>query len=274
MIVYQEEQLVIFQSALYQTNTTLFIAEEFLLLVDPNWLATEVQYIKTYVSENYRGKPIYLLFTHSDYDHIIAYRAFPGAKVIASERFQHRTDKDRILKEIHAFDQQHYIKRDYPIEYPEVDIIIDYDGMQVEIKGEKLNFYLAPGHTDDGIFTVVESKGLFIAGDYLSDLEFPFIYYDSAAYEKTLDAAAHILQKYPIRILVPGHGTYLKDQNGEIWNRLERDKAYIQKLRSSIQENVTFPEEEFLMQFPFSDGLRDQHSKNKKHMEKELKLML
>jgi glyoxylase-like metal-dependent hydrolase (beta-lactamase superfamily II) len=269
MTVYRDKQLVIFQSALYQTNTTLFISDEFALLVDPNWTAKEIKYIEAYTHLHFQNKSIYLLFTHSDYDHIIGYKAFPGAKVIASSRFQSRPDKDRILNEIHQFDQQHYIDRPYPIEYPEVDIIVEQDSMQVEIKGEKFWFYDAPGHTDDGLFTIVESMGLFIAGDYLSDLEFPFIYYNSEAYINTLDKVNQILQKHPISMLVPGHGTYLKDENNKILERLERDRVYINQLRKCIESGTKFPLDEWLSKFPFPDGLREQHSKNEEHIKKE-----
>ncbi len=270
MIVYQDERLVIFQSDLYQTNTTLFDGGDFILLVDPNWTANEVYYIKSFVKQQHAGKPVYLLFTHSDYDHIIGYRAFPGAKVIASERFAGRVDKDRILREIYTFDQQHYISRDYPIEYPEVDILIQQDGMQVTIKSETFSFYHAPGHTDDGLFTIIESAGIFIAGDYLSDLEFPFIYHDESAYLETLAKVDLILQKHPIRILVPGHGRYLKDQNAEIIKRKQRDQSYIEDLIKSVRTSEIFPLENYLGQFLFADGLRDQHSKNEEHIRKSI----
>lgn len=262
MMVYQDAKLTLFQSALYQTNTLVFDGGSFLLVVDPNWLPQEVQTIRDYVTAHSKGKSIYLLFTHSDYDHIIAYGLFPEAKVIASERFQHSIHKAKNIQEIHDFDQQHYLQRSYPIVYPEVDIVIAEDGQQVVLDDQVLTFYLAPGHTDDGIFTIIETEGIFIAGDYLSDLEFPFIYFDSDAYRATLSKVNRILQSHVIHFLVPGHGRFLKDQNAALLQRKDRDVAYLKALRACVVENIEFPLEEWLARFPFPNGLREAHEKN------------
>ena len=56
MIIYQDTQLTIFQSDLYQTNTALIDLGSFILLVDPNWLLREVHFICDYVEKNHNGK--------------------------------------------------------------------------------------------------------------------------------------------------------------------------------------------------------------------------
>lgn len=270
MIVYQDTKLTIFQSTLYQTNSILYNAEDFVLLADPNWLPQEVEFIRSYVAEHYEDKPIYLLFTHSDYDHILGYGAFPGAKVIASEAFQNNISKADIIKEIHFFDQKHYLQRDYPITYPEVDFIISENGQQLEIAGERFTFYLSPGHTNDGLFTIIDQPGTFLAGDYLSNLEFPFIYYNSYVYQDTLRQVDYILQNHIINLLIPGHGAFIKDANQNILRRKEEDMQYIEALRNSILDKSVFPLADWLAKFPFPDGLREQHEKNRQYMVKEL----
>jgi len=262
MIVYQDAHLTIFQSILYQTNSMVLDTSSFVLLVDPNWLPQEVQTIRDFVDQHYPDKPIYLLFTHSDYDHIIGYGLFPEAKVIASKRFQNNPRKETILKEIHQFDHQHYLTRPYPVMYPEVDIIIDEDGQELEIGGERFTFYLSSGHTDDGIFAIVESQEIFIAGDYLSDLEFPFVYFDIPAYQSTLQKIDLILQKHMIQLMMPGHGKYIKDQNQEILIRRNRDLAYLHDLLKTLVDEVPFPLEQWLRQFPFPRGIRAEHIRN------------
>ncbi len=272
MIVFQNHQVTIFQSALYQTNSLVYHTPDFILLVDPNWLPQEVQNIRAFVNEKHAGKSIYLLFTHSDYDHIIGYGLFPEAKVIASERFHHKLDKDRVLQEIHSFDQQHYLNRNYPFTYPEVDFIIKEDGQVLEIGEERFHFYSAPGHTDDGLFTIIESAGIFIAGDYLSDLEFPFIYFDDGAYLKTLRKVDFILQNHMISLMLPGHGAFVQDNNQEILIRRDRDINYIEDLKSAILDGSQFPLEDWLSQFPFPEGLKEEHGKNEKQIKKDLSL--
>lgn len=264
MIVYEDTAITIFQSALYQTNSLIYKTDAFLLLVDPNWLPGEVQLIRNYIDQHHSDKPIYLLFTHSDYDHIIGYGLFPEAKVIASAGFQDLSDKAKVIGEIHQFDQQHYIKRTYPISFPEVDILIENDGQMLEIEGERFTFYLSPGHTQDGIFTIIESKGIFIAGDYLSDLEFPFIYYSSDEYFETLKKVDAILEKHNITFLVPGHGNFINNNQAEILSRRDRDMKYIFDLKASILNNSPFPLAHCLSRFSFPDGLKAEHEKNLK----------
>ncbi len=270
MIVYEDPQLTIFQSVLYQTNTLIYKASSFVLLVDPNWLPDEVQLIRDYLDRNFQGISIYLLFTHSDYDHIIGYGLFPEAKVIASQRFQDNIDKEKIIQEIHTFDQQHYLKRSYDIVYPEVDFIISKDGEQLEIGDERLTFYLSPGHTADGLFTIIGSAGFFIAGDYLSNLEFPFIYYNIQAYKNTLRKVDSILQNHIVNIMIPGHGDFVKDNNNEILKRRNRDMEYLVDLKESILTGSKFPLEQWLNRYPFPKDLEQAHYKNEQNCKKLL----
>ncbi|MEL6866224.1 MAG: MBL fold metallo-hydrolase, partial [Bacteroidota bacterium] len=74
-IQYQSPLLCIFESALYRTTSTIIHTEDCILIVDPNWLPQEVAILQNYVEQLPQNLPQYLLFTHSDYDHIIAYHA-------------------------------------------------------------------------------------------------------------------------------------------------------------------------------------------------------
>ena len=175
MIQFEQKQLTVFQSVLYQTTSAVLKTNEVMILTDPNWLPTEVAAIKTYINDVIGNRKLYIIYTHSDFDHIIAAGTFPEATTIASEKFVNRTDKEKVLEEILQFDAQYYVKRDYPIRYPEIDIVISEDAQTLMLGDTTLTFYLAPGHTEDGLFTVIEPYGILFAGDYLSDVEFPFI---------------------------------------------------------------------------------------------------
>ena len=70
-------RVLLLESDLFRTVTTIIEGEDFLLLVDPNWLPREVEFIAREVDRRRAGKQLYLLFTHSDYDHIIGYERFP-----------------------------------------------------------------------------------------------------------------------------------------------------------------------------------------------------
>ncbi|MEL7427514.1 MAG: MBL fold metallo-hydrolase, partial [Bacteroidota bacterium] len=99
-INYQDSSVIVFESELMQTTCTLIIRPDHLLLVDPNWLPSEVKFIAHKVEKQRKDLPLYLLFTHSDYDHIIAYERFKAtAKLIVSQAFLDNTEQALQLEE-------------------------------------------------------------------------------------------------------------------------------------------------------------------------------
>lgn len=249
----------LFQSALYQTNTTVIDLEEAVLVCDPTFLPQEVETIKKYVTNLRRGRPLYLLFTHNDFDHIIGAGAFPEAIVIASKEFALSPKKQDILEEIQSFDQMYYLKRKDEVVYPEVDKVITEDGQQMKIGPYTLTFHLAPGHTPDGLFTFIEPAGIFLAGDYLSDVEFPFIEDSFLRYQQTLQKAHTLLSDKPDTLLVPGHGSATVNSQ-EIQKRTHFSFNYLEKLMNGDPSL----EQELKKQYPFYEGIRTMHENNKK----------
>ncbi|WP_040950576.1 MBL fold metallo-hydrolase [Gorillibacterium massiliense] len=271
MIVWEDESVTLFRSLLYETTSAVIQSDEAVLVVDPNWLPHEVEEIRRYVYASLKNRKLVLLFTHSDYDHIIGYGAFPGAKVIASRAFAELSPEAKMEKVdmCRAFDDQFYLQRDYRLEFPPVDYAVEKDGESLEIGGLRLVFYTSPGHTDDGIMIVVEPLGVLLAGDYLSDLEFPFIYTSSKSYEATMEKVDTILDQHTIEMLVPGHGGYTLSQE-EIKQRQEHALAYIHSMREAILEGDTDKIDRLIEDCRFPLGMKDSHESNRKLMENEL----
>ncbi|UNK18808.1 MBL fold metallo-hydrolase [Paenibacillus sp. N3/727] len=236
MIQYRSEHVTVFQSALYQTTSTVIQTKEMVLIVDPNWLPDEVEATKQYVNTIKGERDTYLLFTHGDFDHIIGYQAFPDARVIGSSGLHHQSEKEQTLQMIREFDNKHYISRNYPIEFPRVDIVIHEDGQQLPLGDTTMTFYLAPGHTEDGVITVIEPLGIMIAGDYLSNFELPFIYQSAKAYMHTLEKVERIFADHSIQLLVPGHGQMTADSS-EMKRRLDTASDYLDRLCEAVLTN-------------------------------------
>lgn len=268
-IQYQDSTTTIFESALYQTTSTVINLDNFILIIDPNWLPIEIETIQTHVEKIKNSKPIYLLFTHSDYDHIIGYRAFPSAKVIASKAFQNNPDKEKTIAQINNFDDENYILRNYPIEYPIVDIVVSGDFQKIEIEGIEFIFCQAVGHNSDGIFTMIPSLGIFIAGDYLCEVEFPFIYVSGFQYLETLLKAKKIIEQFDPIILIPGHGLFSKNKK-EILDRVNEAEKYINDLIFSIKNKTPFDLDLLLKKYHFPKNMIPAHEKNLEILTKEL----
>lgn len=232
-IQYADNNITVFESALYRTTSTVIALQNTVVIIDPNWLPNEVEYLKSFVQNSYPSHNQYLIFTHSDYDHIIGYGAFPNATTIASSALQHNQHKETILKQIRDFDNTWYIERAYPIIYPKIKYPIEKDDTTIVIDGIRLDFYLAPGHNADAIFILIPSLGIWISGDYLSNIEIPIIDHDYHAYKHTLDKSISIFEKYPaINDLITGHGDIAHGRK-VIKKRILEDKQYLEMLQQS-----------------------------------------
>ncbi|MGM0903475.1 MAG: MBL fold metallo-hydrolase [Bacillota bacterium] len=270
MIIWKDETITLFRSSLYETISSVIVTEDCVIVVDPCWLPHEIDEIKRYVEGVRQNRPLYLLFTHSDFDHIIGYGAFPEAKVIASEAFacKPNQEKEQIVEEIKSFDDEYYVTRDYPISYPVVDFPIAGDEQSGQLGQTKLTFYQAPGHNDDGLFTIIEPFGIFIAGDYFSDIEFPYIYFNSKEYEKTIRKLDDILTKFTIQLLITGHGNPTRDQ-AEMKHRQQASLTYIEKMREFVRENDEPGSLQLIEGCKFPRNMKKFHKQNYSLFEKE-----
>lgn len=261
--------LTIFESALFRTTSTVIQTLDSIIVIDPNWLPNEIKYIRYYVDRIKGEKPIYLFFTHSDYDHIIGYNAFPDATIIASKAFVENPDKAKIIEQINAFDDENYIKRKYDIEYPKVDIVIDENGQKVEIGETTLQFFNAFGHNVDGLFLWIESLGILVVGDYLSNIEFPYIYHSYQSYLATLETAETLINTQKIKFLITGHGDFTIDFEG-MNQRLSDSRNYINSVINCIQNNQDFDLNTLWQQYDFPRVMTRFHNANLKLIKKEL----
>jgi glyoxylase-like metal-dependent hydrolase (beta-lactamase superfamily II) len=269
-IQYKSKELIIFESALYRTTSSLIIGENYILLVDPNWLPIEIDFIEKEIELIGVGKEKFLLFTHSDYDHIIGYGRFKKYKVIASLNFVNNDAKEDVLNQIIKFDDEYYVERDYEIVYPKVDISIGGEGQKLQIGNDEYQFFQAKGHNKDGLITFNITKQILIAGDYLSNIEFPYIYDSYENYLNTLSKFENLINQNPIQALISGHGDYTSDKI-EMKIRIRESRKYIIELVNSIKSKENFDEKVLFEKYKFPIIMKQFHQKNILLIEKELK---
>lgn len=269
-IIFRDPNITVFQSALFQTNSTVVKTDDCVLVVDPAWLPEEVMNIRRFV-DSIRGQlPVFLVFTHSDFDHIIGYKAFEAEKIFLSANMAKLENKEEILAQCIEFDEKYYITRPYPIEFPVGDFLVYRDGVHYRHGQTRIAFYLAPGHTEDSMMVVVWQLGLCVAGDYLCDVEFPFIYHSSVEYEKSLEKLTFIHDKNWFTRLIPGHGSPALTINDWLHRRTEA-LAYIYALRESIATGIPFDEESLWARYKFPLLQRKYHLNNIELMTEEYK---
>lgn len=233
-----DQRLKVFQSPIFQTNSTVFVGDEFVLVVDPTWLPHEVQAIRDYVEEVRGERTLYLFYTHGDFDHILAAGLFPDGINIGSVFLREYPEKASALEQVHHFDAKYYLKRDYPVVFPEIQLVITEDGQQIQLGETKATCYLMPGHTFDGAMLYLESYGIWIVGDYFSDVEFPSIYDTVEGYKQTISKSQHWWGQIQdsINWMIPGHGSATADRQ-EMQRRFDVSKQYLEELECYVRDS-------------------------------------
>ncbi len=261
--------LTLFESQLFRTVTTCIHTNDYLLLVDPNWLPDEVEEIAAFVRSKSLHKERFLLFTHSDYDHIIGYRRFPGFTTIASQNFVDNPRAAQQLQQARDWDDEYYIRRKYPLTYPVIHRPIAGEGEKMQLGQDDYLFYQAPGHNYDGLLTFNRSQGILIAGDYLSNIEFPYVYHSFAAYRKTLATLKGLVASGEVRILITGHGDAATDV-AEMELRIRESVAYLDQLEEAVRQGTDFDLEALFKRYDFPGIMQKFHAKNEALLRQQL----
>ena len=265
----EKSNLVVFESALFKTTTTLLIGKDYIVLFDPNWLPREIEFITNYIAKIKKDRKEYLLFTHSDYDHIIGYGAFKEYETIASQNFVNNPKQNKIVNQINVFDDSHYINRNYKIEYPLINHIIDCDEHVFRLGESKFLFWQAVGHNPDSLLILDTMNNTLVVGDYLSNVEFPYIYTSVKEYKLTLDKIENIISNYNVEYLISGHGDFTSDRI-EMLKRLKDSRDYINLLEDSVINNKTFNFKKVMERYHFPIIMKEFHDGNIRLAKKEI----
>lgn len=250
-------QYQIFQSRFWQLNSIIYYENGTALCWDPAYTPLEIDEVRAAV-DRFMPETLFILYTHGDYDHIAGDSRFKEALRVGSVRMAGKKDKDDELRQLIAVDHEFYIRRHIPLLFPNLDMLVSDNGPSRHKLGNvDVHFYPAPGHTTDGLFTIIPSQGLWIAGDYLSDIEFPFVT-DLKAYAETLETAYRIVEDYHVEVMVPGHGKAAFGK-AEILDRIKRSENYLESLAGP--GTVKAWQESWGIS-PFSTFLDKMHEKN------------
>ncbi|MGO0063129.1 MBL fold metallo-hydrolase [Brevibacillus fluminis] len=262
----QDQSVTVFTSCLWQTTSTVVETPERLFVFDPAYFPHELEAIAAFVSSIRKGRPIILVLTHGDWDHIAGFSAFADATVVAQKQILAEGRLQDQLGKVLSFDERYYVDRKQAGLLPRIDRAIDGDEL-VDLWG--VRFLPVPGHTKDMMATLFVEQKLLVMGDMLSDREFPFIN-DSIAYTDSLAKIGRLAVAGDIQLLVPGHGAPAGAD--EIVERIRCDQAYIEEGRRIVREGRQngWDKEETKAKFlgmtyreqPIAKGIADMHAGN------------
>jgi glyoxylase-like metal-dependent hydrolase (beta-lactamase superfamily II) len=192
-------------SGFWQTNAIALRVGEEAVLVDSPYLPDELDALSGLLA-GAGFEPDGLLATHADFDHLLGRLAFPGMTLGLAESSVERLRREpgAAQRELRQYDAEFYVSRPAPLALGQVQAL-PVPG-HVEIGDRELELHPAEGHTPDGMALFDRAQGLLIVGDYLSDVEIPWISEGGslADYRATLARLAPLVEE--ATTVVPGHG--------------------------------------------------------------------
>lgn len=217
-------------SAFWQTNAVALRSGEEAMLVDSPYLPDELDALPG-VLAGAGFEPDGLLATHADFDHLLGRIAYPGMTLgLAESSVQRMHEKPgEAQRALRQYDDEFYVVRSTPLALGQVQTL-PVPG-SVEIGDHELELHPAEGHTADGMAILDRELGLLIVGDYLSDVEIPWIHATVADYRATLARFVPLVEAADT--VVPGHGA--PHDRETALRILEEDVDYLDALEAGDQ---------------------------------------
>jgi glyoxylase-like metal-dependent hydrolase (beta-lactamase superfamily II) len=192
-------------SGFWQTNAVALRAGEEAVLIDSPYLPDELDALPSLLA-GAGFEPDGLLATHADFDHLLGRLAFPGMTLGLGETSVQRIRREpgAAQRDLRDYDAEFYVVRPAPLALGQVQGL-PVPG-HVELGDRELELHPAEGHTVDGMALFDRAGGVLVVGDYLSDVEIPWISESGslADYRATLARLAPLVEE--AATVVPGHG--------------------------------------------------------------------
>ncbi len=220
-------------SAFWQTNAIALRAGEEAVLIDSPYLPDELDALSGLLA-GAGFEPDGLLATHADFDHLLGRLAFPGMTLGLAESSVERLQREPggAQRALRQYDAEFYVSRPAPLALGQVQAL-PVPG-HVEIGGREVELHATEGHTPDGMALFDRVQGLLIVGDYLSDVEIPWIAEGGslADYRATLARLAPLVDE--ASTVVPGHGA--PHDRETTLRLLDEDVAYLDALERGDEQ--------------------------------------
>jgi glyoxylase-like metal-dependent hydrolase (beta-lactamase superfamily II) len=196
---------LVITSAFWQTNAVALRAGAEAVLIDSPYLPDELDALPSLLA-GAGFEPDGLLATHADFDHLLGRLAYPaltlGMGQSSVERIHAKPgEAQRALRD---YDAEFYVTRATPLALGHVQGL-PVPG-RVELGERELELHPTEGHTSDGMALLDTEQGVLVLGDYVSDVEIPWISEGGSLgdYRATLARLAPLVER--ASTIVPGHG--------------------------------------------------------------------
>jgi hydroxyacylglutathione hydrolase len=214
-------------SALWETSAVLLIDGDRAVAIDPCISQDEIDAIGARAAAE-GARVVAVLATHADWDHVAGIASFPGAEAAMGPAAAAKVASGRALADMRS--EGGPLGLEWHGE-PRCDRILR-PGRCEQVGPFALETLPLPGHTDCGLGYRIRAPDLLVVGDYLSPIEYPYVYFSTAAYRGALAALIDLLDHDPPASVIPGHGRAL--EAGEARAIAVSDLAYLHALRAAV----------------------------------------
>lgn len=261
MHIFRYGNFTVFRSRLYMTNSTVVDMGKSVLICDPSWLPDEIIAISEFVQNKYKDYQKYLFISHFDFDHLWGWPVFNDAQIICPDPNIFAEQAINGLMEWIEWDENHYIIRPYKATLPE-NILLPLTSDEIFMENESdIHFFSVPGHTVDSFAAFLPKLNILLAGDYLSDVEIPWIGTNPEEYAHSLDVFSRIITEHKPTYVIPGHGDVHHSYRDAL-KIIEDAQKYINCLiKGKCPKGFT---EKYISSFPFEKASETIHEHNKK----------
>jgi glyoxylase-like metal-dependent hydrolase (beta-lactamase superfamily II) len=219
---------VVLRSRLWATNSVLVGGRDGCLVCDPSVFPDEVAQIRAAT----RGHPpVYVLVTHSDFDHVCGLPAFPDATVVAGAGTAAAIADGTARRKLEESGQEWGISWEGELR---VDIAVS--GERVACGDLEVAAIDTRGHIDDGSAFVVVERRLLLPGDYLSAACPPIVLGSFGGAIASVERLLVVIDEHDIATIVPGHGPVLEPDRARRIGR--EDIRYLRALQDAASEAV------------------------------------
>jgi glyoxylase-like metal-dependent hydrolase (beta-lactamase superfamily II) len=197
---------IVVTSRIWQTNATALRAGGEVMLIDSPYFPDELEALPALLRQA-GFEPNGLFCTHADYDHVLGRVAYPdltmGVGDPTMERI--RAHPGEAQRELREEDARQYVVRPGPLALGNLQAL-PVPGY-LELGGQEIELHPADGHTPDGTALLARFMGVLVVGDYISDVEMPWISPGGSLgdYRATLARLAPLVEA--AEMIVPGHGS-------------------------------------------------------------------
>ncbi len=218
-------------SALWETSSLLLVAGGEAVAVDPGVTQAEIEVIRERASAE-DARVVAVIATHGDFDHIAGIASFPEAEAVMGPRAAVRIASGAAVRDM--AEEGAPLGLAWPGS-PRCDRVLRV-GRCERVGPFSIETMELEGHTDDGVGLRLREPDVLIVGDYLSPIEYPYVYHSTVAYRSTLAGLAVLLRRDPPALVIPGHGEPL-DADGAL-EIAETDLEYLHAVRRAMAASI------------------------------------